>query len=170
LKIFHYVLDETVKEPEEFVASARTNRILLGKRTGFAFYRDHLRDRKILIGVLEDNARANNYFDGPFDQLPDNFVKGDILRRIFLQLEPRLKGRIDRFGGSFDGSWRYMIAPYIGYDSEDDLATVHECASSQRNKATYYKCFVPNKDANQLNDLPPAPHKTNHARKHAAER
>ena len=30
----------------------RTDRILIGKRTGFAFYRDHLLDRKILIGVL----------------------------------------------------------------------------------------------------------------------
>ena len=43
--------------------------------------------------------RLNDYFDGPFDQLPDNVLEGDTLRRIILELEPGLKGQIDRFGG-----------------------------------------------------------------------
>jgi len=115
LKIFHYVLDETVKVADEFVAAKRTNRILIGKRTGFAFYRDHRLDRRILIGVLERNSRLNNYFDGPFDQLPDNFIAGDTLRDAILAADPSLKGQIDRFGAFADGRSRYLIGPYLMY-------------------------------------------------------
>src|SRR5262249_16255702 len=74
LKLFQYVLDETVRAPDDLLASAASDRILIGRRTGFAFYRDRLVDRKILIGVYEGNSRINNYFDGPFDQLPENFI------------------------------------------------------------------------------------------------
>ena len=93
LKIFHYVLDETVTVADRFAPAERTDRILIGKRTGFAVYRDHRLDRKILIGVSAQSERANDYFDGPFDQLPDNVLEGDTLRRIILELEPGLKGR-----------------------------------------------------------------------------
>ena len=72
--------------------------ILVGKRTGFAYYRDHRLERKILIGVFEQNVRLNNYFDGPFDQLPDNFIEGDTLRQAIIDSDPGLKGKIDRLG------------------------------------------------------------------------
>ena len=79
LKLFHYILDETVTPADAFVpAPVGNGRILIGKRTGFAVYRDQRRDRKILIGVFHDNVAANNYLDGPFDQMPDNFIEGDI--------------------------------------------------------------------------------------------
>ena len=78
-KVFHYVLDETAPVPDGLEPSPRSDRILVGKRTGFAYYRDHRLDRKILIGVFEQNVRLNNYFDGPFDQLPDNFIEGETL-------------------------------------------------------------------------------------------
>jgi hypothetical protein len=147
LKLFHYILDETVRPADTFARAVRTDRILIGKRTGFAFYRDHQRERKILIGVLGNNQRANNYFDGPFDQLPDNFLEGDTLRRMILQVDPGLTGQIDRFGGSFDGSIRYVIAPYMAYDGEDELYAVHKCAEGRKRAAAYYKCFVMDEDA-----------------------
>ena len=142
LKIFHYILDETVKVAEEFVPSHRADRILIGKRTGFAFYRDHRLDRKILIGVFEGNVRVNNYFDGPFDQLPDNFIEGETLRNILLQVEPGLKGKIDRWGGSADGSVRYSIDPYLAYRTESDLNPFHRCAAKEQRSSSYYNCFV----------------------------
>ena len=142
LKIFHYILDETVKVADEFVPSHLTNRIIIGKRTDFAFYRDWRLGRKILIGAFEGNIRANNYFDGPFDQLPDNFIEGETLRAIILDVEPRLKGHIDRFGGSPDGAVRYMIAPYLPFRTEDDLYPFHKCATSRKGSAdSYYQCF-----------------------------
>src|SRR5712692_3026128 len=143
LKIFHYILDETVKVTDEFVPSRRTDRIIIGKRTDFAFYLDHRLDRKILIGVFEGNARANHYFDGPFDQLPDNFIEGEALRDILLEIEPRLRGQIDRFGGSPDGAVRYMIGPYRHYRAEEELLVFHSCATDKRIPAArYYECFV----------------------------
>jgi len=142
LKIFHYILDETVKEPEEFVPTRRSDRILIGKRTGFAFYRDDQRDRKILIGVFEGNVRVNNYFDGPFDQLPDNFIEGETLRDILLQVEPSLKGKIDRWGGSPDGSVRFAIDPYLAYRSEEELEKFYRCAVKELHSPNYYNCFV----------------------------
>ncbi len=143
LKVFHYILDETVPVPDDLHRIKATDRILLGTRTGFAYYRDLKRERKILIGVFEGNTLANNYFDGPFDQLPDNFIEGDDLLKAILEVAPNLKGTIDRFGGSFDGSERFLIAPYMTYRREEDLYSVHRCAVGPQGKgARYYECFL----------------------------
>ena len=158
LKLFHYILDETVPVTDVFNESMISNRILIGKRTGFAFYRDHRLDRKILIGVFEGNARVNSYFDGPFDQLPDNFIKGETLRSAILEVEPRLAGQIDRYGSSPDGYSRYMIAPYLHYRTEDELAIFPNCAESKKVPAElYYACFLVDPDYQSQTSEPPAP-------------
>jgi hypothetical protein len=142
-RIFHYVLDETVPTSDELAPSRAGERIVIGKRTGFAFYRDEKIDRKILIGVYEGNVRANNYFDGPFDQLPDNFIEGEALRSAILEVEPRLNGRIDRFGSFDGGKARYAISPYLTYEVEDDLALFQRCATSKKVPvARYHACFA----------------------------
>ena len=143
LELFHYILDETAKPADQLRASARTDRILIGARTGFAYYDDLRMQRKILIGVFESNARLNNAFDGPFDQLPDNFIIADELRDAILRVEPALAGKIDRVGGSFDGSGRYLIVPYATYRTEEDLYAFHRCATRKSvPRAHYYRCFV----------------------------
>jgi hypothetical protein len=143
LKVFHYILDETVEVADQFLDSTITDRIVIGKRTGFAFYRDHRLNRKILIGVFQGNSRVNNYFDGPFDQLPDNFLEGDALRDAILMADPQLAGQIDRFGIWPGGSDRYLIGPYRHYRYDDDLTIFHTCATSKRiPAANYYACFV----------------------------
>lgn len=150
LKAFHYLLDETIDPNESFTPLPSTDRIQVGKRTGFAFYRDHKLNRKILIGVFEGNSRVNNYYDGPFDQLPDNFLQGNSLRDAILDVAPHLKGRIDRYGSSFDGETRYMIAPYVHYNVEDDLLMFHHCAESKDVPADQYAlCFVYDESADQ---------------------
>jgi hypothetical protein len=143
LKIFHYILDETVEVADDLVPTKSTDRIVIGKRTGFAFYRDRRLDRKILIGVFEGNSRVNNYFDGPFDQLPDNFIEGEALREILLAIDPKLTGQIDRFGMYRDGNRRYAIFPYLTYRTEADLFVFHQCVTTKRiPAASYYDCFV----------------------------
>ena len=68
--------------------------------------------------------------------------KEKTLGAIILDVEPRLKGHIDRFGGSPDGSVRYMIAPYLPFRTEDDLYPFHKCAiSSKRSADSCYQCF-----------------------------
>jgi hypothetical protein len=143
LKIFHYVLDETAKVADELFPGRLTNRILIARRTGFAFYNDHRLNRRILIGVFEANGSVNNYFDGPFDQLPDSFVKGDELREAIIEADPSQAGKIDRFGGSPDGASRYLIGPYAYYRIEEDLLPFHQCATSKEiPRELYHACFV----------------------------
>jgi hypothetical protein len=143
LKIFHYLLDETAPPTEALDPIASTDHILIGKRTGFAYYRDDRLHRKILIGVFEGNARVNNYFDGPFDQLPDNFIKGDTLKNIILEIDPNQAGKIDRLGGSPDGTSRFLIAPYAYYRTQEDLMIFHHCATDKKTPPDlYYACFV----------------------------
>lgn len=169
LRIFHYILDETVEIADQFSPATATDRILIAHRTGFAFYRDHRLERKILIGVFEGNARVNNYFDGPFDQLPDNFIEGDTLRDIILEVDPSLRGKIDRLGGSADGADRFLISPYMHYRQESDLLVFDRCATSRKIDASvYYACFVVDEEAGD--DVPrrsrntPATKHRHHAR------
>lgn len=143
LKLFHYILDETVKPADVFVpAPVGGGRILIGKRTGFAVYRDQRRNRKILIGVYHDNVVANNYLDGPFDQMPDNFIEGDLFQQAIFAVEPDLKGQINRYGSFADGG-RVVVAPYMEYRSPKDLAIFDRCATSRRIAAERYAaCFA----------------------------
>lgn len=166
LKVFHYILDETGKVADEFLPGGRSNRILIGKRTGFTFYRDRLRDRKILVGVYEGNYRLNTYFDGPFDQLPDNFIEGETLRRAILQVAPGLKGRIDRFGSSPDGAVRFLIKPYASYRTASELYGVDKCARAKLRTASYYRCFVAEPAEDDLG-APPTNMRTANMRKKA---
>jgi hypothetical protein len=164
LKLFHYVLDDSVPVADSFFPAKRTDRILIGKRTGFAFYRDHRLERKLLIGVFLGNAEANNYFDGPFDQLPDNFIEGETLREALVEIDPKLKGQIDRFGAWPGGEQRYMIAPYLMYRSESDLMFMHQCASSRNTPITeYYRCFSVDESSVRLE--PPSPRRSTRTRK-----
>jgi len=142
LKIFHYVLDESAPAADALFAVKGRDRILIGKRTGFAFYRDQRLDRQILIGVYLHNAELNTWFDGPFDQLPDNFIEGETLRDALIAVDPSLKGQIDRFGAWPGGEQRYMIAPYVMYEKASDLAFFDQCATSPKTPpGEYYRCF-----------------------------
>jgi hypothetical protein len=156
LKIFHYILDETVPLADELFPAKRTPQILIGRRTGFAFYQDARLPRKIMIAAFEANVRVNNYFDGPFDQLPDNFLAGDELRRAILAESPGLKDeKMDRFGRSPDGAIRYLIGPYIFYRTEDDLYPFHACATSKKlAHDDYYLCFVADQDEKNAPRMP----------------
>jgi hypothetical protein len=145
LKIFLYILDETVRPAEEFFPLREKSRVLLGKRTGFAYFRDQKLERKILIGAFEDNILLNTHFDGPFDQLPDNFIEGETLRSAILAASPQLTGKIDRFGRALDKNIRYAIKPYLAYVELKDLEPVETCANGRQKSAAYYDCFIAEK-------------------------
>jgi hypothetical protein len=141
LKIFHFLLDETVSVADGLVAAAGSDRILIGKRTGFAFYQ--YRGRKILIGVSARQSQLNTSYDGPFDQLPENFIEGEALREAIVAADPRVKGRIDRLGNYLSGDARYLIHPYLPYQRVADLRVFHRCATSRSvAEARRPLCFV----------------------------
>jgi hypothetical protein len=142
-KVFHFILDETRRTSDQLDAMRGYDRILIGKRTGFAYYRDHRIDRKILIGAFEPNVRLNTYFDGPFDQLPENFIEGETLREAIIDVEPELSGKIDRLGHFEGDEARFAIMPYMAYRTPNDLTIFHRCATDRRvAPAAYYRCFA----------------------------
>ena len=143
LKLFLYLLDETITPADIFVpAPIGEGRILIGKRTGFAVYRDQHRKRKILIGVYEPNVTANNYLDGPFDQMPDNFIDGDSFKNAIIAVEPDLKGQINRYGSFPDGT-RFAVEPYMEYRNPRELAIFDRCATNRRIAPAWYEaCFA----------------------------
>ena len=143
IKIFHYILNETAPVPDLLYTSSVSESILIGTRSGFAFYRDRLRPRKILIGVHQSNGNVNNYLDGPFDQLPDNFIEGDALKDAIIDANPHLEGKIDRYGSAPNRKTRHMISPYLYYKTEDELAVFEVCATDPRiPQALYHACFA----------------------------
>jgi hypothetical protein len=142
LKIFHYILNETRPVRDELNPVAYTDSIEIGRRTGFAFYRDR-RERRILIGILALNVMVNNYYDGPFDQLPDNFIVGDELKAAIEASDPTVLGRINRYGFFDTGAGRYLIGPYAQYSDVKELVQFHLCATDPTNADyLYYGCFA----------------------------
>ncbi|MEO1718984.1 MAG: hypothetical protein AAFR23_02025 [Pseudomonadota bacterium] len=143
LRVFAYVLNERSAKRDAFVAIEKDGRIAIGKRTGFALYTHHHLDRRVLIGVHGLNTVVNNYFDGPADQLPENHIKNDNLRRAIEAADPTLKDQLDPFGYFLSGEGRYLIAPYIQYYDTADLKPYDDCASAaDLPKSQYDGCFI----------------------------
>lgn len=143
-KRFMFVLNEATSKTEELLSySDGDPSILIGMRTGFAFYEDRYLDRKILIGVYAGNVENNNYFDGPFDQLPDNFLKGDTLKEAILAMYPDLEGEIDRFGNFREHEGRFLVNPYINYGFLDELEEYRRCGDAKLTRVAYYECLQP---------------------------
>jgi hypothetical protein len=148
LKIFHFILDETAPIAEQFIVPKGGEPISIGKRTGFAFY--PFEGRKILVGINERQSRLNTYFDGPFDQLPENFIEGEALREAILAADSSVKGKIDRLGNFADDSGRYLIHPYLLYRQVSDLSVFRRCATSKTVPAAgRAACFVIDDDEAQ---------------------
>jgi hypothetical protein len=135
IKQFHYVLDETVSVNDELMRPEGLRHIVLGRRTGFAFTGDG--GRKILIGVFGPNTDENNDLDGPFDQLPDNFIQGDALRDALVAANPAIAGTIDRYGNHRDQDTREPIAPYLEYYVPEDLEAADKCVGEAKGGPAY---------------------------------
>lgn len=123
-KGFRFVLDQEPPLPDQLLPI--DTGVVVGRVSGFAFYVDAVRDRHVLIAVDADNMRRNNYYDGPFDQLGDNFLKDDRRQRAMEEAYPYVRGRIDRRGvfknrqGDATGE-RLALTPFYTYANLDDL-------------------------------------------------
>ncbi len=147
-KAFLYLLSEAPKV-DLYEPSSLSPAVTVGNRTSFVFYKDKLLDRKILMGDFIGHTMLNDYFDGPFDQLPDNYVQGNALLDAILEVEPGLKGeKADRYGADPTGEFRYGITSYKYYAHIGDLKPIVDCAEKNNDPAVYYKCF----DATKSNE------------------
>ncbi|HEY2293780.1 MAG TPA: hypothetical protein VGM86_24005 [Thermoanaerobaculia bacterium] len=136
---FFYVLDERRRVPEYF--DAVNDMVLVGRRTGFAFYADRERGRKILIAVHRHNTDRNNYYDGPFDQLPDNYVDQTGIQRYIEEAYPEAKGLVDRYGIYLhQNGGRLVIMPYARYGEDRELDFALAC---RQEKAAFLRCITP---------------------------
>jgi len=140
---FIYVLNEDAPPSESYKNFGK--RVVVGRRTGFAYYLDTPNSRKVLIAVNGNNTKRNNYYDGPFDQLPDNYVDKTNIRKYLELAYPRVKGRIDKYGILKDqrGS-RVAISAYYVYNAESELKFVESCAKTYKSTdAKFYSCIAP---------------------------
>lgn len=141
----YILLNEDGFVPEDF--RRLTSDIILGERTGFAFYVDGENSRKILIAVQGENVLKNNWYDGPFDQMPDNYVHTGKIPNYQTYIEsnyPGLKGRIDKYGNYLhEKGARVAVAPYLVYFSTQDvIAVVESCKALGAARAQFYSCIT----------------------------
>ncbi len=142
MKTFLYVLNESRKVADKLEPVQDVPEITIGRRTGFAFYRDDRMGRKILIGVHQVNVSQNTYFDGPFDQLPDNFLDRKTFRAALKRALPGLPDTVDDFGNFENGTGRVLINPYTTYSTAAELVGVVACTQAAgEDDDKYYSCF-----------------------------
>ncbi|MEK7640387.1 MAG: hypothetical protein AAB389_00110, partial [Patescibacteria group bacterium] len=132
---FMFVLDEDrLMLPEALAPSA--DNIFIGEKSGFAFYQDG--NRKILFAISSDNVRKNNYYDGPFDQLADNFVPAGFLAKLEA-VYPYSKGRLDSYGRFTDVEYsRLAVTPYYFYQNPVELSGIIKGCGDK----DFYECLT----------------------------
>lgn len=142
-----YVLNESPPvpdklEPAKDEAGADMKGLEVGLRSGFVFVRDRETSRRRLVGIHAGNADRNNYFDGPFDQLPDSYEGPMSIRDMFTRIDPKLAGQMDKKGNFLnDSGSRAVVNPYLSYNSVSDLQPLLSCIDIAADDVTYRKCF-----------------------------
>jgi hypothetical protein len=113
---FAWLLNEESGLPERLLAHSPGQ--LIGETSGFIFAIDpHVPARKTLVSVSRQHVEKNTAFDGPFDQLADNYADATRLRDHLERVIPAARGRIDRWGYFTDkpDTERVAIVPYATY-------------------------------------------------------
>lgn len=140
---FMFALHDELASSDDFVHMEERSDVLIGRRSRFVLYRPGEDWPWLLVGVLERNSRDNNWFDGPFDQVPPRLDLKDRLERAYPYVKER--GGIDRYGRfvELEGQ-RVAITPYQYYSSVaelmqriDELTRGHERARERALAATY---------------------------------
>lgn len=136
---FYYILNEENGINDELIELRES--YFKGKETGYVFFHDIEFKRKILIGVKNENILDNNYYDGPFDQVPPRlFIKEKILAAYPYVM---YRGGIDEHGSFLSGeSARIAITPYSNYESEDALIDSTLLCITQNSKSKFWSCIT----------------------------
>ena len=122
---FLWILNEDEALLEEFSPVGEV--LEQGERTQYVFMTDEANRRRVLVGVAQREIAANSYHDGPFDQLPDNFIAtGRVQLRKYLELQnPDRRGQIDKFGFfKLMNHCRVAITPYYAYRDLAELRAI----------------------------------------------
>ena len=142
-KSFTYILDQKPPFAEKLVpyGDAESN-LVVGVRTGFVFIKEPSINRMRLIGVYSENVSSNNYFDGPFDQLPDGYEGKMTVKKAFGIIDANFAEMIDEFGNFKNREdSRVVIAPYVRYLYSNDFEGLKKCQKSKATSVRYSICI-----------------------------
>lgn len=152
LRRLYWLLNEEGFVPEEFETFGST--LAIGMRTEFAFYRDSASHRMVLVGVSAYNVGANNWYDGPFDHLPDNEVHaGRLDMRPYIAahfgIEPAKLNKYGEYVGR-EGT-RAAVTAYTVYSEPSQLGFVDSLLALKKPvdeflaAATAQRVYIPTK-------------------------
>lgn len=110
---FLWVLDDTSQVNWKSLGEGVT----LETRTGFVFLQEG--NRYVLAAVSRSSVQQNDYSDGPFDQLADNYAEKSGRKQWMEKAIPECVGKIDAWGNYLNAPKprRVAIAPYFQYDT-----------------------------------------------------
>ena len=129
---FYYVLDEE-KPVTEKIVQLKDN-VFIGNRTQFAYYHDLNHSRMLLFGVFSRHISHNDYFDGPFDQVPPYLNLREKLYRAYPYTQ--IGSGLDAHGNFLDQeSLRVAISPYLDYASYEALLSFADFCEKQKDEA-----------------------------------
>ncbi|MEZ5326831.1 MAG: hypothetical protein R3F19_17420 [Verrucomicrobiales bacterium] len=139
---FFWVLDETEQGRGSVHFEEFESGVLIERRTGFVFrVDDAAANRKVLIAVQSASVSGNNYYDGPFDQLPENHVEGTQLQARMIDENPALEGKIDKWGYYLEDDPPMRVA-LVRYASYRDNAHLQKLLESSRSSGDWRKFFA----------------------------
>jgi hypothetical protein len=141
-KAFYFILDPQIKVNETLVKIE--NNVYIGSRTGFVYFDDIDVHRYILVAVNRDEVHNNSPYDGPFDQLPENYYDDIDFWSYVYDARPDLVGKLTN-GGVYlnrDPVVIFGLAPYQQYKSLTDLEFVDECTNKFQDHAKRVLCLT----------------------------
>lgn len=138
---FAWVLDEaqTAEMPLYPVAPG----LDLHVPSGFVFATFPDDARRILVGVDAGQVARNTWFDGPFDQLPDNWLAETPFRDYLAAASPGISQMVNARGEYPGGESRFAVMPYLHYQRLEDVwRRSVSCAAPQQSVAAAVACFA----------------------------
>jgi len=135
--LYYFCEDSLVKHHFKNIAPG----IFFEIRTEFVFARDEKTERYILVGVHAPQVFSNSYFDGPFDQVPDNIAEQTEIRKYLEIAYPEYVGKIDAFGNFIENpEERVVIEAEKTYRSFNEFFGLSECF--EQDKKTDRACIL----------------------------
>lgn len=139
-KVFYFMLNTKSRVTDAFVRLK--DKVYVGKRTGFVFFEDIILKRFILIAVHSEEIYKNSPYDGPFDQLPENFYKELGFWGYVYDAHPELLGKLTAGGTYREARLIFGIMAYRAYVSKKDLGFINSCTRQNRKQTKLMLCLI----------------------------
>lgn len=136
---FYYVLDES--QPVLEILQDQGNQLWLGNRSGYVYYADPVYNRKLLIAISAESVFLNDYFDGPFDQVPP-FL--DLKQKSYEAYPYTQFGKGLDLYANFLGisGMRVAISPYKDYYSYEEVPQLVASCESKPKPFLFWECLT----------------------------